>query len=183
MNLTKQMKLKTFFHLFLLLSISLLLLNCKKEKVNTSNSTGTYPLLSDYTATDNYGVSMGKTDATDWNNDLNWLSSEQNLFSNFGSLIKTVNPYNTISFKPAFPNPTGSNVNFYFVKPSNVKFYYRLVNKDFKVIQSGDSILYDVFKMAISDIVSKSDTMVRMYYYFERNDSCLYKGHGDLKVN
>jgi len=126
---------------------------------------------------------MGLTDPSDWTNDTNWVSSEENLFPQFQNLITDFAPYPNIQIFPAYPNPTASVTNFQLSKDSDVRFSFSVVNENFNVLASSDSLYTNAFALNTTGIASAADTMIRVYYYFERNDSCLYKGHGDLRIN
>lgn len=170
---------------YLLAVLLIFNVGCKKDNTNnpSSGSSTNFPLFTGYTSTDNSGVPMGLTDPTDWINDTNWLPSEENLFPQYQNLINDFEHDTTIQIYPAYPNPTSSVTFFQLSKESDVRFSFRVVNKNFNTIASADSLYINSFGINTIDIASPTDTMVRIYYFFERNDSCLYKGHGDIKIN
>lgn len=175
-------------HLIWLTAIlSITLVGCNKEETGpqtgASGSSGNYPSFTGYTSTDNNGMLTAYYDSTDWENDTNWISVEENLFPEFPNLVSDFEAYSSVGIFPAYPNPTSSATYFQLSKESNVRFSYRVVNKNFITIASSDSVYNNSFGLNTMNVVSPTDTMVRVYYFFERNDSCLYKGHGDLKIN
>lgn len=169
----------------IVLALSILVVGCKKEDTNntTTGNTSQFPVFSGYTATDMNAVPMGSADTTDWTHDNSWLTSEKNLFPQLQNMTSNFEPYASIYMFPAFPNPISATTNFLLSKESDVRFSFRVVNKNFNVLLSQDSMYSSTFALNTAGLTSSTDTMVRIYYLFERNDSCLFKGHGDLKIN
>lgn len=161
------------------------LVGCKKDDSNiqTGSTLTNYPLFTGYTSTDNNGAPTWLTDSTDWTNDTSWISSEKSLFPQYLYLTHDFEPYSSIQFHPAYPNPTTSTTNFYLTKATDIRLSFKVVNSNFNVIASSDSIYSNSFGVNTAAIISPVDTMIRIYYIFERNDSCLYKGHGDIKID
>jgi len=169
-------------YLSLIISFTFLLLGCQKEEPKGGNSPG-YPNISGYTATDNNGNLMGLIDESDWIYDSNWSIGVENLFPEFQNLVNDFGHYSTIQMYPGYPNPTSSASYFSMIKDNDIRVSFRVVNKYHQVIASADSMYSSTFGVNTPAIVSSTDTLIRIYYFFERNDSCLYKGHGDIKVN
>lgn len=128
-------------------------------------NTSFFPVFSDYTSTDILGIQTGLYDSTDWVNDTNWLICEENLFPQFQNLTKGFEKYSNIQISPAFPNPTNSSIIFNYSKESDVRFSFRIVNKNLKIIRSLDSIYNNSVLINVKDVVSASDKIVRIYYF------------------
>jgi hypothetical protein len=71
--------------------------------------------------------------------------------------------------------------NLSITKESDMRISFRVV--DFNIIVSADSMYANLFAVDLSTVLDPADTLVRMYYFLERYDSCLYKGHGDFRMN
>ena len=169
----KKLKITVYIVLFVFVG-------CEKEENHSSD----IPTFSGYTATDIFGVPMGLTDTTDWTNDDVWLAVEKKLFANYESYINNCFFDSKTSIYPSYPNPTVNRL-FYIsvIKDSNTMYMIRVVNKHFDKLILEDSISRKTIIFNLTGLTQDSDTMLRAYYMFIRNDSCLYKGHGDIKIN
>lgn len=162
------------------------ILGCKKEDNNivsggTQNSNT--PPFNGYTATDITGVPMGLTDSTDWTTNDTWLTVEKELFDDYESFVNNCPLDSNLTVYPAYPNPTADLFFLTFVKDSSARFRIRIVNQQFDKLISADSIYSNNIAIDLNGLITSSDTMVRAYYMFVLNDSCLFKGHGDIKIN
>jgi hypothetical protein len=172
-------------YILIIIILTSIIVGCKKDDSNiqTGNTSNNYPSFTGYTSTDNSGVPTGLNDPTDWTNDTNWVYSEENLFPQLQFLTSDFEAYSNIEVHPAYPNPASSNPSVQITKASDVLLSFKVVNSTFNVIASMDSIYSNAFTINTETIISPADTMIRIYYLLERNDSCLYKGHGDIKIN
>ena len=62
-------------------------------------------------------------------------------------------------------------------------FRIRLVNQEFDILVATDSIYSKNMAFKLDELNISANSMLRLYYMFVRNDSCLFKGHGDIKTN
>lgn len=171
-------------YLFILAPFLLFTLSCKKEVEEVLGTQATYnlPTFSGYTPTDANGVIMGTADATDWTNDATWTADEENLFPELANLTTGFPAYTSIQFHPSFPNPTSGASNFAVTKDSDMKISFRLVDSQGTILTQSSSQFAVPFAINTGGL-STSDTLIRLYYIIERNDSLLYRGHGDIRKN
>ena len=159
---------------------------CKKDKkVSGSGSVGasTPVVFSGFTVTDNLGAANGVVDSTDWTYDKSWTQSEKQLFMGFKSNLDSCFKDAGISIFPAYANPTTGTFSLAHKPVSNTLLNLRIVNKKFEKIVSADSVSSGTIAIKLDGLINNTDTLVRVYYLFTRNDSCVYKGHGDVRVN
>jgi hypothetical protein len=129
------------------------------------------------TGMDKFGAVVGKADTTDWRTDDQWLDKEQKLFSeNFSANCADPGKYRIMFY----PNPCRSKSTLYAVKDSGVRVAIRLVDKNFNVIMSQDSVYVSSLSVDLSSF-TLNDT-IRLYYKFITPDNCEYWGHGDIFV-
>lgn len=117
-----------------------------------------------------------KRDTTDWRFDDKWVEQEEKLFPTTGEQSCTQAHAHNIF---AFPNPTTGLMKLHIAKRQATRVELRLVDQDFKVIFSRDSVLNGINIFDITATAPK-DT-VRLYYKFT-DGSCVYRGHGDILV-
>jgi hypothetical protein len=158
----------------LLLVAVVISLGCKKEPANIKSDSKIY--FAGITKTDIDGSLLSLPDTTDWRFDDHWNSKENNLFS---SKYLTSNQKCTTSIC-LFPNPFNDIFMIDLNKmPAKSRIAFRLVNKEFKVIMSNDSVKSSISIMP-SDI-STYDTL-RLYYKLIDSLNFEYKGHGDILI-
>lgn len=88
--------------------LSITLIGCNKEETGpqtgAGGGSGNYPSFTGYTSTDNNGMLTAYYDSTDWENDINWISVEENLFQEFPNLVSDIEAYSSVEIFPAYPN-------------------------------------------------------------------------------
>lgn len=158
---------------FFILIITVLISNCKQENVSPQIEKKIY--FTGLTKTDIAGDII-TNDATDWKANDTWVKQESDLFTS--SYQTTCNPSHNYKII-AFPNP-GNGIFFLFIdKTPSTRVALRLVDENFKVLISNDSITqtniaFDAQRFGIKDTV-------RLYYMFIENN-CEFKGHGDILI-
>lgn len=147
----------------------LFILSCEKDKSDN--------IFTGITNTTNVGDIISSDD-TDWNFNDSWNAKEASLFdlSYEQSCISDVADYSII----AFPNPCQNIVNIYFDLPMDNFISMRLVDENYKVLLSLDSLTSGV---AINlNSLAIENQMIRAYYKVYGLE-CELKGHGDIKIN
>lgn len=125
---------------------------------------------------DERGVPVSDRDSDDWNFTDTWVQQEISLFNrNLRTDCTLPEMYGIIGY----PNPTFNIVNLHVNKPDSVRMAIRIVDRNFKVLMSKDS-LYAV-KNAIDLSQFNIKDTVRVYYKFI-NGNCEFRGHGDLVI-
>jgi len=144
--------------------------SCNTSKPKSEKFTG-------ITQMDNFGTVQGIQDTTDWRCNDSFTDKENALFPE-----SSAEPCKLVSYKTIFyPNPCRKKSTLYFVKDPSVRVAFRLVDKDFNVIMSKDSIYNSPLEFDLSSF--KTDDTIRLYYKFITKDKCEYNGHGDIFVN
>ena len=59
----------------------------------------------------------------------------------------------------------------------------RLVDQEFNILVEADSIVSNSMAFNLDQVNRGPGPLFRLYYMIVRNDSCLFKGHGDIKIN
>lgn len=115
-------------------------------------------------------------DPDDWKFTDKWVEQELSLFGNsLGTNCLLPESYGII----AYPNPCIDKVSIHVNKPDSVRLALRIVDRNFKVLMSKDSLyskitMFDVGSLGVQDTV-------RVYYKF-MNGSCEFRGHGDVVI-
>jgi len=148
----------------------ILFLSCKKENDNNTIFTG-------ITVTDNVGR-ISSRDTTDWKLFENWSEKENSLFDdNLNSACSTGDfDYSII----AYPNPCSGIINLHISKPETMRLAFRVVDKNYNVLITQDSLYSSTIAFNFSYIHISNET-VRIYYKLY-GESCAFRGHGDLKI-
>jgi hypothetical protein len=152
---------------------SILAFSCKKENGDKNQSF----VFSGITSTNNTGEIIS-LDTNDWKTIETWTNNENSLFTEKKELwcISTTINYSII----AYPNPCNGIFNLHISMPDEARLAFRIVDKDFKVLVSRDSIFSTSMAINLSDLNISND-IVRIYYKFFGPD-CELKGHGDIKI-
>jgi hypothetical protein len=133
--------------------------------------------FSGVTQTDKFGTVVGKADSSDWRLDDKWVDKEKALFNatynDGGSLPENL----SVVF---FANPCRGQSVLYIKKDTTVRLSVRLVDKEFNVLFSKDSI-YDNKLLLDLNSLAMNDT-VRLYYKFIDDKNNEFKGHGDIHL-
>ena len=156
--------------------------SCEKEHT-PSNSHNSIPVFSGYTATDKYGVKTGLEDATDWTYDDIFLAREFDLFTPMDSTLAYYVHDSDIWVSPAFPNSNSGLFSLTSQSPNEVYWHLRVVNQRWETLITVDSVNAHTLNFNLQGLTDSSDEFVRVYYFFTQNDSCVYKGHGDIKLD
>lgn len=126
------------------------------------------------TRTDNYGVVLSN-DPTDWTFDDTWRQKEADLFTS--SYKKGCAPAGNNKII-AYPNPCSGVFQLSVQMPAAGRLELRLVDKNFRVLASSDSISNQTIGLQVGNGVKGT---VRLYYKLIDGD-CEYRGHGDILV-
>ena len=158
--------------------ISGMITSCEEDKdvANTINETIVFEGI---TVTDNNGWVI-ENDPDDWTLAENWSDKENSLF--VGKNVSACDNANSeYLIHPAFLNPCINQFNLGFTKPANSRFAFRIVDRNYNVLLSQDSVFSNGIAINVQDFNITNDT-VRLYYKFFGLD-CELKGHGDIKIN
>ncbi len=128
------------------------------------------------------GNPMGEEDLTDWTFDSTWFPTEKALFEDYDSFNHNCSVVSGISECMVFPIPAKHIINFVMAKDSSTQVRIRLVNQQFEQLISIDSLYDDDIQFNLDVFELTSGSIVRMYYVFINKDSCMFKGHGDIKI-
>ncbi len=155
--------------------IIFLTFSCEWEKVdNNADATITFNGITETTA----NGELISQDKSDWKLQDNWNDKENSLFidkkENF--CIVDNDNYSIISY----PNPCNGIFKLYISKPDECRLGFRIVDRNFNVLFSKDSIFSNEMGINLNEFGISNDT-VRMYYKFFGSD-CELKGHGDIKI-
>lgn len=136
------------------------------------------PEFTGFSLTDENGQAMSDPDLTDWRVNDEWIQQEKDLFD-FPEL--PICSHNA-SALPAYPNPCGNVLNFYFISTESATGYFRVVDKDFNILADIDSVPFEAGGkiVALNFSAITADT-VRLYYRIV-DGTCEYRGHGDVLV-
>lgn len=160
--------------LFTIIVVMSVLFSCDKDAENG------IPEFTGITSTDQNAVIIGGVDTTDWRENETWLQIEKDLFSDFSSLSFNYTSDSTMMVYPAFPNPCSDILNLNYQKDSSVELQLRIVDEDFNLLFSLNSIYSDAISVSLNDINNlNSGVKFRVYYIFKQGNTCIAKGHGD----
>ena len=157
--------------LIISLSLPILLLSCKPKSE--------FVIFTGITETNENGMKISD-DITDWKFDDEWILMEEELFTENSSNVCDFNSedYTII----AFPNPCDNDdiVSLHCDVPENKRVEFRIVDENFNVLLSKDSVSTSIW----IDIESLNINIeiIRIYYKVI-GDNCELKGHGDIQVN
>jgi len=130
------------------------------------------------TITDNNGWVI-QNDPDDWKLTESWTEKENSLFVEKNvNLCDNGNP--DYAIHPSHLNSSSSQFNLNFTKPAGSRFAFRIVDRNYNVLLSNDSIFTNAIVFDVQSFNIKNDT-VRMYYKYLGPD-CELKGHGDIKI-
>lgn len=160
--------------LFTSIVVMSVLFSCDKDAENG------IPEFTGITSTDQNAVIIGGVDTTDWRENETWLQIEKDLFSDFSNLTFNYTSDSTMMVSPAFPNPCSDILNLNYQKDSSVELQLRIVDEDFNLLFSLNSIYSDAISISLNDINSlNTGDKFRVYYIFKQGNTCIAKGHGD----
>lgn len=160
-----------------ILIISSNLSSCKEDK-NLADNKPEIIVFKGITLTDNQGWVI-ENDLSDWQLAESWNETENSLFAE-----KKTNFCDTanIGFKVvSYPNPCNDIFWLYISKPVETRFAFRLVDRNYNLLLSQDSVYSNGIAINVQRFNIKNDT-VRLYYKFLGLD-CELKGHGDIKID
>jgi hypothetical protein len=160
---------KTAVFLILILLIS----SCKEKADNPPAGSKIY--FSGLTQTDYNGWPI-TVDSTDWKTGDTWVKQETDLFT---TIYQTDCTQGFDYIIRQYPNPCDGIFTLSFGKPVSTRLELRLVDKNFHLLFSNDSILGNAVQLDSKSFGIK-DTL-RLYYKFIENN-CEFKGHGDILV-
>lgn len=129
------------------------------------------------TMTDNNGWVI-KNDPNDWKLAETWTEKENSLFVE--KMTNTCNAENTDYKVVSYPNPCYSKFNLYISKPTDSRYAFRIVDRNYNVLLSQDSVFSSGLSINVQGFGITNDT-VRIYYKILGPD-CELKGHGDIKI-
>jgi hypothetical protein len=115
------------------------------------------------------------SDTTDWRTDDIWLLKESGLFPLIHTMCSPQNNNQII----AYPNPCNGIFSLHIEKEPATRVELRLVDQDFNILISNDTILQHNVQLNAGTFGIK-DT-VRLYYKFV-DGNCEWKGHGDIII-
>lgn len=119
-----------------------------------------------------------ENDPTDWLLAENWNETENSLFAE-----KRTNLCDTasIGYKVvSYPNPCNGIFNLYISKPIDSRFAFRIVDRNYNLLLSQDSVYSNGIAINVTKFNITNDTL-RLYYKLFGLD-CELKGHGDIKI-
>ncbi len=168
-------KLIVFAGLFALLN-----LECTKNKTVALD-------LSGITQTDAVGNSIGPVDNTDWTQDNTWNSNESNLFDTPTAAQLSGTQTCAVTVGPAFPNPAGSTIMFYFTT-SGITLVQMVITDKYLHVQELHYFMSttgsNFFQLALQQAMYANNTSYRLYYaFYSLADGRFYKGHGDIRIS
>ena len=130
-------------------------------------------------------VPTGPQDPTDWTQDGNWNSTEENLFAGLGLDFNTT-PQGTASSLSAYPNPATTATTFQYALPKAVSCRVVAVDQTYTVMYSnsvGGSVPVASQSLTLDLQAFPKGQRYRLYYVFYNGSIVYYKGHGDIKVD
>ncbi len=155
------------------LGLSLLIISCEKGK-NDENQDNI--VFGGITCTTYEGIIISK-DTNDWKLNEFWNVNEVSLFVN--QMENHCNNNDLEYSIIAYPNPCGGIFYLDISKPEESLFAFRIIDKEFNVLMSKDSIRTSI-AISLNDFGLMNDT-VRIYYKFLGHE-CELNGHGDIKI-
>ncbi len=159
---------------FLLPVLLIMIVSCEKEKKKDNSNEIVFEGI---TMTDEFGNLINR-DTTDWKFTDNWTDKESALFSEKRDNICSIENLNYSIV--VFPNPCNSIIRLDISKPESSRFAFRIVDKDFNVLVSHDSIYWGAIGITLEEF-NISNEIVRMYYKI-LGENCELRGHGDIKI-
>jgi hypothetical protein len=160
------------------LLLSLLTFSLACDSCDKDDTVIVLPTFTGFSLTDDNGQALSNPDSTDWRVDDSWEQVEKDLFGSPGLPLCTGDG----EVSPAFPNSCSSVLGFRFVSTTNTTGYFRVVDKDFKVLLEANAIPFEAGAKIISLNFSEiNPDTVRLYYRIVGNN-CEYRGHGDVIV-
>lgn len=168
--------------LFVLVLTSILLAGCRKDDSSRcGNSSSCLPAFRGYTVTAIDGWPYGAVDETDWLAEGTWTQEEEKLFAGIDLEGKNCSANQAPTIRPAYPNPTEGTFAFSTVEDSGTVVAVRLVNQDGNILATDEFEVGSGYNFMIEDKVRPRE-LIRLYYVFTTEEGCIYKGHGDIKI-
>ncbi len=158
-------------------------ISCNKQ--NNEEPVPDYPTFGTITSTDIQGQIIGPIDTDDWNKNDLWVGTVAGAIPYSNDYGPCDADTQTVVY-PAYPNPTTGNINLSFDIEPTTAISYRVVNQDFTTIAAGDTIKSTTNNLTIPIDLSASvsaNEIVRVYYAIIKNNTCAYRGHGDIQIN
>ena len=147
-------------------------IGCETRDINPDES---IIYFNGITKTDINGAIISN-DTTDWRMDDTWSMKESDLYSSVSQPMCSSQDSNKII---AYPNPCNGIFALHIEKELTSRIELRLVDQDYNILISNDSILENNIQLNAGTFGIK-DT-VRLYYKFV-SDNCELKGHGDIII-
>lgn len=166
----------SLFVIFILIIIGVMT-SCEEDNVIAVTKPDTI-VFKGITVTDNNGWVI-QNDPDDWTLTETWTEKENTLFVE-KKMTLCDNGNSAYVIHPAYLNPCRNQFNLSFTKPAGSRFAFRIVDRNYNVLSSNDSISGNAVAINVQNFNVKNDT-VRMYYKFLGPD-CELKGHGDIKI-
>jgi len=152
----------------------LIIISCDKEKDDNNIDE---IVFSGITMRDNVGNTLSQ-DTNDWQLHDNWTDKENSLFFEKMNGICSTEDYDYYII--SYPNPCSGMFFLHLSKPNYSRLAFRIVDKDFNILLSRDSITSTCIAINIGEF-NVSNEIVRIYYKFF-GQNCELKGHGDIKI-
>jgi len=170
------------FLILISLLLSLFYFSCENDKVDPKDETDLNEetdtiIFYEITKTTETGAIISD-DTTDWKFDDEWSETENSLFPT--NIKNNCNSDNYNYSIIAYPNPCEDLFRLDISKPNEDRFSFRIVDRDYNILMSNDSIYSSSILIKTTDLEISDDT-VRMYYKLIAQD-CESKGHGDIKI-
>lgn len=141
--------------------------------------------FSKFTPTNTNGENVGTIDPTDWRLDDKFTKAENALFDD--SLVNKGQCVLGSNRVVVYPNANNGNFFFSFDQLSVFNLvedlHFVVLNQNFQTIKTGTININQSLGTVIIDcssLVNNGD-FLRIYYIL-RNNSCSYRGHGDIKI-
>ena len=160
---------------FFFIVFTVLFLSCVKDNnENTSDKI----VFEGITSTD-YNGAIISVDVTDWCFQDDWSVLETSLFTDEKELTCNLDDFNYQII--SYPNPCNGTFYLNLLKPEDSMLAIRVVDKNFNVLVSLDSIYVSSLAFDLTSL-NFSNEIVRVYYKVFGED-CELRGHGDIKIN
>ncbi len=168
----------TIYLLFvILLPFSSAIVSCGGDN-DTTDTTTDVIVFKGIRVTDTNGK-VYENDLSDWTLTEAWTDKENSLFVE--KKVNLCDTSNSIYGISSYPNPCNGNFNLHISKPIETRFAFRIVDRNFNVLLSQDSVFSNGIAFDLNYLNIRNDT-VRIYYKFLGQD-CELKGHGDILIN
>lgn len=129
---------------------------------------------------DQNGSPTAFPDTTDWRSDGHWIEQESDLFATAQPLL--CSSTDSAEIYAASPNPAKGQFIVGLFTGSNVTWRFRLVDEDFKLLDSIDWYNLNPWYNAITwNTDSFPRDTIRLYYQIEKQ-GCMLRGHGDILI-